>query len=85
MPPTKKGMRQPQAASTSGAKDAVTIAAEPVAARVARPLAMLEKEPNRPLLFGGACSTMNEMALCCSLPAEMPWRIRAIINRTGAA
>jgi hypothetical protein len=32
---------------------------------------MFEKDPNKPLLFGGACSTMNEMALCASLPAEM--------------
>jgi hypothetical protein len=45
MPPSRKGMRQPQVDRTSGEKDAVTIAAEPVAARVARPLAMLEKEP----------------------------------------
>ena len=50
----RKGMRQPQVSRVLGAKDAVTIAAEPVAARVARPLAMLEKEPNRPLLFGGS-------------------------------
>ena len=81
----RKGMRQPQAARSAGAKDAVTIAAEPVAARVARPLAMLVKEPNRPLRFAGACSTMNAMALCCSLPAEMPWRMRATRKRTGAA
>ena len=78
-------MRQPHSARASGAKAAVTIAAEPVAARVARPLAMLLKEPNRPLLCGGACSTMNEMALCCSLPAEMPWRMRAMTKRIGAA
>jgi len=78
-------MRQPQTASSSGAKDAVMIAAAPVAARVARPLAVFEKDPNRPLLFGGACSTMNEMALCASLPAEMPCRIRATTKRMGAA
>ena len=78
-------MRQPQAASWSGARAVVTIAAAPVAARVARPLAMFEKDPNKPLLFGGACSTMNEMALCASLPAEMPCRIRASTKRMGAA
>ena len=46
---------------------------------------MMEKEPHRPLLFGGACSTMNAMALCISLPAEMPWRMHAVRKRTGAA
>jgi hypothetical protein len=85
MPPTRKGRRQPQAARSAGAKDDVTSAAEPVAARVARPLAMFENEPNKPLLFAGACSTMNEIALCISLPAEMPWRTRAIRKRIGAA
>jgi hypothetical protein len=79
------GMRHPQAASSSGAKVVVTIAAAPVAARVARPLAMFEKDPNRPRLCGGACSTMNEMALCASVPAEMPCRIRATTKRMGAA
>jgi acetyl-CoA C-acetyltransferase len=33
----------------------------------------------------GACSTMNEMALCCSLPAEIPWRMRGTRKRIGAA
>ena len=45
---------------------------------------MLVKDPNRPLRFGGACSTMKVMALCCSLPAEMPCRMRAMTNRIGA-
>jgi hypothetical protein len=80
-----RALRQPQVAKACPLKDAVTIAAEPVAARVARPLAVLLNDPKSPFLFEGACSTMKVMALCISLPEEMPWRTRASRKSTGAA